>query len=243
MDGLRIGTVSYANARPLTWGLSGLVSDVPSRLADRFRGGEFDVAILPAFEALRMPDRPIVPGLAIASEGPVDSVVLFHRRPLPEVARVRLDAASRTSAALTRVLFAEAGIPAVFGPAGGRPDPAEDEAVLVIGDPALRARREGLLVTDLATEWRVRTGLPFVFAVWVARDAATAARAQGVLEAARERGRREIRDVAREAARTAEYPEGAMLAYLTERVTYDLGARERAGLAAFGGLCRRHRLL
>src|SRR5258708_7724983 len=47
------------------------------------------------------------------------------------------------------------------------------DALLLIGDEALRARRDGIkglpVVTDLATEWYAWQGTPFVFARWVVR--------------------------------------------------------------------------
>ena len=46
------------------------------------------------------------------------------------------------------------------------------DAVLVIGDAALRARapkHDYPYVNDLGAAWKEWTGLPFVFAVWVAR--------------------------------------------------------------------------
>lgn len=239
MDGLRIGTVCYLNAAPLTRGLAGVVAEVPSVLTDRFDAGELDVALVPSFEALRPPRRPIVPVGVVASRGPVDSVLLFSKGPLREARTVMLVTCSRTSAALTRILFARRW--------GGRPefrsgspetDPTEaaEDAVLLIGDPALTAPREGLLVTDLATEWREWTGLPFCFAVWLARDEETAARAAPVLAEAKLRGLAEREAIAREWAPRVRMSVPDTLEYLKERVTYELGAKEREALALFGGM-------
>jgi chorismate dehydratase len=49
---------------------------------------------------------------------------------------------------------------------------ADHDAALMIGDQSMRARKEGLLVMDLAEEWFGWTGLPFVFALWTVRDGA-----------------------------------------------------------------------
>ncbi|MHC4472603.1 MAG: MqnA/MqnD/SBP family protein [Planctomycetota bacterium] len=81
---MRIGSVPYLNARPLVEGLDGVVEEVPSRLAEAFGRDELDVALLPSVEALRRPECPIVPGPAVASPGPVDSVLFFSRGPLGE---------------------------------------------------------------------------------------------------------------------------------------------------------------
>jgi len=47
----------------------------------------------------------------------------------------------------------------------------DDEAWLVIGDPALAARRVARerIVLDLGQAWMEWTGLPFVYALWTAR--------------------------------------------------------------------------
>src|SRR5262249_12314524 len=108
---VRIGAVNYLNTRPLICDLetlapeAGLVLDVPSQLADDLRAGERDVALIPVIEYFRAGDYTVIPGMAIASRGPVLSVTLFSRRPWAEVRRVALDVGSRTSAALTQVLF------------------------------------------------------------------------------------------------------------------------------------------
>src|SRR5581483_10165151 len=84
-----------------------VVFEHPARLADMLAAGEVDVALVPAFEALRQPLLPIVDSVAIASRGPVYSVFLAHRGPLASIRSVSLDPASRTSNSLVRCLLAE----------------------------------------------------------------------------------------------------------------------------------------
>ena len=117
-----------------------LERDVPSRVAERLHAGEIDLGIIPSIE-YAFGDYAIVPGIAIASRGPVRSVSLFHRGPLERVRRVALDTSSRTSVALAEGAAARA--------AGPRPAVRADGAVprstcwrvadaaLLIGDPAL----------------------------------------------------------------------------------------------------------
>lgn len=238
----RIGSVPYLNARPLVEGLEDVRFAVPSRLARLFRAGEVDVALVPSFEAVRSPESVVVPGLCIASPGPVDSVFLFSREPLHSARRVLLDESSLTSAALTRVLLAERyGIDVEFErcPPDVDPRAVDADAVLLIGDRALQAPRDNLVVNDLALLWREWTGLPFVFAVWLARDEAVAAAAGPELRAAKERGLAARERIAREAAEELGLPPGLLHRYLTERLTYDLGKREREALELFGAHCRR----
>ena len=108
---IRVGAVSYLNAKPLYYRLCEfapdveLTMDVPSRLADRLAAGELDVALIPSVEYLRGVGRgyEILPGFAIAARGAVRSVKLFSRVPFERIERLALDEGSRTSQALARV--------------------------------------------------------------------------------------------------------------------------------------------
>src|SRR5437667_11774699 len=108
---IRIGAVNYLNTKPLICDLEmlapegELVLDLPSRLADLLAQGQLDVALIPVIEYFRAGSYSVVPGLCIASRGPVLSVTLFSRVPWTSIRRVALDVGSRTSAALTRILL------------------------------------------------------------------------------------------------------------------------------------------
>src|SRR3954452_15601670 len=108
---IRVGAVNYLNTKPLIEGLASFAPhaelhlDLPSRLADRLAAGDLDVGLIPVIELFRAGNYSIVPGVSIASRGPVLSVTLFSRVPWPEVRSVALDEGSRTSAALTQVLL------------------------------------------------------------------------------------------------------------------------------------------
>src|SRR5919202_7085661 len=108
---IRIGAVNYLNTKPLICDLellapeAELVLDLPSRLADRLAAGQLDVALIPVIEYFRAGSYSVVPGVAIATRGPVLSVTLFSRVPWPAIRRVALDEGSRTSSTLTQVLL------------------------------------------------------------------------------------------------------------------------------------------
>jgi len=117
MTAVRLGAVSYLNARPCVVGLDRCPSfeldfDLPARCAERLHEGSIDVGLIPSIEYLRGPGGAggyaIVPGVAIASRGPVASVALYTTRPMADVRSIALDTSSRTSVALTRVLCARA---------------------------------------------------------------------------------------------------------------------------------------
>jgi chorismate dehydratase len=239
---LLLGSVPYANARPLIEGLASdpavrLLLETPSRLARRLAEGGLDAALVPSVEVFRDPRLVVVPAGCISSRGPVASVSLFCRRPLGPGGRVLVDESSLTSAALVRVLLeGPLGAPgARLAPCPPSTDPreADADAVLLIGDPALVQDRRGLTEVDLGEAWTRWTGLPFVWAVWAARDAAAAAAAAPVLEEARRRGREALPAIVlREAARLG-LPEADLHRYLTRNIRHDLGEEERRGMERF----------
>ena len=82
---VRLGAVSYLNAEPTVYGLERepgfrVERDLPARVAERLHAGEVDLGLVPSIE-YAFGRYAIVPGVAIASRGPVRSVRLFHRGP------------------------------------------------------------------------------------------------------------------------------------------------------------------
>jgi len=246
----RIGAVQYLNTRPLVHRLAAgdhlpgspplsLSYDVPSRLADRLAAGHLDVALIPVVEVFRGGGS-IVSNACIACRGPVMSVKLFFRTRPDKVRRIALDEGSRTSAVLGRLLLAErfSVRPAIDHlPIHASLDDTDADAVLLIGDRALGPVRGGFqVVWDLGDEWCRWTGLPFVFAVWVARaglDEATVATLETALGAARDRGRRGLAAIAAAEAAGHDLTVEQCLGYLRDNLHYDLGPREREALALF----------
>ena len=242
-----IGAIPSLNDLPLTAPLRAadpsrvrVVWDAPARLADLLRRGELDLALVPQVELSRDPDYRFLPGRAIACDGAVESILLFHHGPVEGLDRVEVDAASRSSVELLRILLHRrtGRTPEIvrtrddFSPAdlGGAPE----RGLLCIGDRALAARHHAVPRTDLGAWWREETGLPFVFALWIGRaglDPAVLAIAE---EAARQ-GARRRETIGREFA--AEHPEvidgeGAAR-YLTDTLHHTCGERELASIARF----------
>jgi len=242
---VRIGPVSYLNTRPLVHGLMNgmgrervtLHEDIPSSLADRLARGDLDVALLPAIELARIPDLTVTPGLAIGSLGRCLSVLLIARKPLDEVRSVALDPESRTSNALTRVLFEEhwGGSP-TFTPGTGdlETDLAVHEAAVRIGDKALFLPvPEGATAHDLGEAWTEHTGLPFVFAVWAARPGILDRPLYELLHASKRAGDRALIEVARTYEWRGETHPDLSYDYLSRHMRYRLGGPEVAGLTRF----------
>jgi chorismate dehydratase len=243
---VRVGAVRYLNTRPLIHRLeefspdARLELDLPSRLADRLAAGDLDVALVPVVEFFRAGDWSLVPGISIASRGPVLSVTLFSRRPWAGIRSVALDVGSRTSAALTQILLRKryAVTPEVRPlPMDADPESLDADAVLLIGDRAMRACLPGYeFAYDLGQEWADWTGLPFVYAVWAARPGADLGSVPEGLRQAREAGLRAAGEIAwREAPRLG-LDAGFCRRYLTNVIHFDLGPRELAGLRRYHGL-------
>jgi chorismate dehydratase len=242
MTPVRLGAVGYLNARPLVYGLEGsprfaVRYDVPSRCAALLHEAAIDVGLIPSIEYLRGGPYSVVPGLAIASRGAVESVALYTNKPITDVRSIAMDTSSRTSVALVRVLCARLFHiqPAIEGRGPDLSDMLRHcDAALLIGDNALFLdERSGIEKIDLGEAWLTLTGLPFVYAFWAGRPAALAPADVAALQHARDEGVKRPADLAR--AYLAESPDRQALGarYLRDIIKYDLGDDERAGLDMF----------
>ncbi|MBI4479836.1 MAG: menaquinone biosynthesis protein [Acidobacteria bacterium] len=241
---LRVAAVSYLNSVPLYWGLIHgphrsrfqVTFELPSRCADALRAGEVDAGIIPSIEYQRIPNLTIVPGLAVASSGPVRSVLLISKCPVERIKSLALTTASRTSVCLIQILLQryyhiapqlvphEPNLQAML---------AECDAALLIGDPALASDFPGLKVYDLADEWRAMTGLPFVFALWAVRaEAATSDLVHAFQQSTVYALAHLSEIVEQETARTGLSPV-LIRAYLTENIDFSLGEKNLEGLRLF----------
>jgi len=255
---VRLGAVGYLNARPLVFGLEPssrftLRFDVPSRCASLLHDGSIDVGLIPSIEYLRG-DYKVVPGLAIASRGPVASVALYTSRPMSDVRSIAMDASSRTSIALARVLCARLFRihPAIETRS---PDLAamldHHDAALIIGDGALlldhsnaglgqdpptrepRRQDPPIEKIDLGEAWTALTGLPFVYAFWAGRAGALSGEDVEALQQARDAGVRHSEEIARDYFPDVPAHQRAGARYLRDNIRYDFGEEERAGLMLF----------
>lgn len=237
---LRAGSVPYLNAAPLVRGLEGRVQLLPpSALAVSLRNGEIDAALLSITEALLHSGYDLLDGPCIASDGEVYSVLLAHRAPLEQARTIHCHAASLTSVNLLRVLLAERGLHPEFEPLTEPVEAVQKEFVLLIGDPAIAFRRSNRThaILDLGTAWLELTGLPFVYAAWVLRRDADTTGLRSELRLAAERGQRDLEEIIRA---TPDFDESFRREYLTRHTRHHLGPREKAGIARFAELLRRH---
>ncbi len=260
---LRVGRIPYINCYPVYGGidrgivpLAGtLVDGIPTRLNQLMAAGQLDVSVVSTVEYARDARRYLLlPELGITSDGPVRSVMLFSRRPPEGLGghRVLVSRSSMTSVALLELLFEHVWHCRPEFVAGdaeladiSRFDDEPHEARLVIGDAALRlfdeADRGGPWASrypyrlDLGDAWKSWTGLPFVFAVWVAQRTTPvhgALAAHASLIASRDWGLDHLDILAAQASQASGVPYEACVVYLSG-LDYRLSYPHLAGLTEF----------
>jgi chorismate dehydratase len=262
-----VGRIPYINCYPVYGAVdrglvpldAELVDGIPTALNAGMGRGLLDVSVVSAVEYARDSDRYLLlPDLAITSDGPVRSVLLFSDTPAEALGgrAVVVSTSSMTSVALLELLFegvwrarprfvpgdAEVADLARFergGPGVERP------ARLVIGDAALLLRagpRAGdaapapyPYVYDLGAEWKRWTGLPFVFAVWVAQRATPVAASLAVHAAlieSRDWGVAHVPELAAQAQSATGVPRSVCAEYFAG-LDYRLGPAHLGGLTEF----------
>jgi chorismate dehydratase len=246
LKSLRIGCVKYLNAHPLIRGWPGPVDfDHPSTLCKRLASGGLDVAFVSSFEFLRNPIYRIVDDVSISSAGPVYSVVVAHRGDISEVDDIELDPAAETSTNLLRCLLAEGGLsPRLVRNTGRMPMfRSASAARLLIGDQAIhfRERHPDFEFWDLGEQWNKLVGLPFVYALWLARPEVVDPKPIAKrLRALRDKNLAGIDELI---AEEKEFDRKFCRRYDRESLRFGFGEKERAGLREFHKRCLEQRLL
>ncbi len=252
----RIAASSYLNTAPLIWSfihgskrhnVELFTDEAPARCAEMLARGEVDAALVPVIEYQRMTDIVIVPDVCVGSRSSVRSVVIATRRNnLKKVKRVALDDSSRTSVALVKIIFREF---LGFEPEWQSSPPdldvmlKDNDAALIIGDPAMKIPRDQFRVFDLATLWRDYTGFGFVFAMWMAR-ASEAQRVRAIdFAAARDEGLAHLDEIAAQYQNQAQLSLHEIKDYLTQNIAFQMDEDMRKGLDLYFELARKLKLI
>ncbi|MFN0082899.1 MAG: menaquinone biosynthetic enzyme MqnA/MqnD family protein [Ferruginibacter sp.] len=176
---IRVAAVSYLNTKPLIYGFEKgmmhdeieLVTDFPASIADMLIGNEVDISLVPVATIPFLKEYHIITDYCIGTAGEVASVCLFSDVLLEEIKTILLDYQSRSSVGLLKVLvkdFWKINVELVSSTAGYEDRLNGTTAGLVIGDRAFIQRKKRRYVYDLGSAWKEMTGLPFVFAAWIA---------------------------------------------------------------------------
>ncbi len=245
-NAVRIGSVSYLNARPLIYGLDespeiDLHLDVPSRLLDGLRERRFDVALLPVIDYQRIDGLHLFPVGGIGCDGPTLTVRIFSRTPIESIRSLACDTDSHTSVALARIVLAELHkIRPEFRDLR-RDDESASDAKLLIGDKVVCEEPAGMdHQLDLGAAWKQLTGMPFVFAAWMARDGIELGDLSNRLARAKHDGLAHVNEIIARHAVPRGWPAGIALQYLTMYLNYDIGPRQLEAMSLFYKLAAKH---
>jgi chorismate dehydratase len=181
---IKVGIVNYKNTLPLLYGLEQFANqgwitihkDYPAKIAQALKEGLVDIGLIPVAAIPKINGAQIIGNYGIAANDQVASVCLFSHVPIKNITHVYLDYQSNTSVQLVKILFKEYWQQSVEYLS------ATDQFIskingtiagVIIGDRAFEQLDNFEYVYDLSACWKLLTGLPFVFAVWVANTPIT----------------------------------------------------------------------
>ena len=251
----RLAASSYLNSAPLIWsfrygshrGDVDFIEAVPARCAQLLAESAVEGALIPVIEYQRIAGGLLVPNVCVGSRREVLSVVLVSKnKRLEEIRTVALDESSRTSATLVKIIFREF---LQHEPEWTTTAPHLDQmlekndAALIIGDPGMTFRRQGLNVWDMASLWREHTGLGFVFAMWMVReDSAEHARRKD-FAGARDEGVAHLEKIVRSYQDKIPMSVAELRNYLTEKIVFDVDESMEKGLRLYFEMAEKHQLI
>jgi chorismate dehydratase len=170
---IKISAVSYTNTKPFIYGIEhddvlqqiDLSLDIPADCAAKVINGQVDVGLIPVAAIPQVHNANIISDYCIGSVGAVNSVFIFSDVPVQEIRTVLLDSHSRTSNNLAKVLlkfYYKLDVSYSTDPE------AKTDAIVLIGDRTFGKKDQYAFAYDMGQEWMNFTGLPFVYAAWVA---------------------------------------------------------------------------
>ncbi|MEG1649744.1 MAG: MqnA/MqnD/SBP family protein, partial [Rikenellaceae bacterium] len=177
-----ITAVSYLNTIPFVFGInrassslhSKLLLDVPAKCSENFISGKVSIALIPAADLRLLSSYKLITNYCIGAVSNVRTVVVVSNAPLDQITTIYLDSHSHTSVQLVKILAREKwNITPAFEDLTDYSTidyNSSSKAYLLIGDKVFDNENKFTHTYDLAAEWIEHTSLPFVFAVWVARD-------------------------------------------------------------------------
>lgn len=245
----RIGCVSYLNSKPLIDSLDDRPDidvryDVPARLFEDLADGAVDVALCPIVDMHR-PEAElcIVPSGGIGSFGATFTVRLYSQVPLDRIEAIHADTESHTSVTLLRVLMhAKLGRLPTLIDYHAREHVADGklvehpQAMLLIGDKVVTDSPPAVTYPyqlDLGEAWCATTGLPFVFAAWMARVDEDLGDLPALLNETRVRNEKRLDAIADYYADTHGWPNDLARQYLGKVLQYAVGPRQLEAISRF----------
>jgi chorismate dehydratase len=262
----RISASSYSNTAPLIWSfLYGsqhgkyelILDNAPARSAEFLAQKRVDAALVPVIEYQRIKDVLLVENVCVGAKERVRSVCLVTKDlDLRDVKSVALDVSSKTSVALTKIIFREFyGFEPRYQEAKPNLDEmlSDSDCALLIGDPALliaeRETRNAELKTenrfrkfDLAETWREFTNFGFVFAMWMANVEKIEVAKTIDFAAARDEGLKHLDEIISNYKTEISLSREDFRRYLSENISYSIDENMREGLRLFFELAHKNNL-
>jgi chorismate dehydratase len=179
MGKIKISAVSYLNTLPFLYGIKNhpasenyiFEQDIPSVCAKKLINNKVDIALIPVAAIPQVKTPFFISDYCLGATGKVRTVLLLSDVPLHEIEHVLLDYQSRTSINLIKILAKKhwnINPNWIDTKAGFEIKIKNKVAGVVIGDRAFSLKSKYKYVFDLSEEWFKMTGLPFVFATWIA---------------------------------------------------------------------------
>lgn len=252
----RISASNYSNSAPLIWSfLYGanrakyemILDNAPARSARLLAERRVDAALVPVIEYQRIENVLLVPGVCVGAQEKVKSVCLVTKgEDLKNVRSVALDVSSKTSVALSKIIFREfCNVEPVYTEA--KPNLtemlAERDCALLIGDPALAIDETVYRKFDLAETWREFTGCGFVFAMWMAHAENISVAKQIDFAAARDEGLNHLDEIIANYESTVSLTREDFKKYLSENISYSIDEAMKKGLSLYFELARKNGLI
>jgi chorismate dehydratase len=237
----RIGAVSYLNTRPLLLGFAqegfknriDLVKSYPANIAEDLLAGQIDIGLVPVAIVPELSNPHIVSKYVLGTNGAVASVALFSEVPIHQIKSIYLDYQSRTSVQLLKILLTEywkVEVDFLLATEGYIDQISGTTAGVIIGDRALENLSKYPYVYDLGLAWKQHTGLPFVFAAWVANQPIPS-EFMAAFDAANGYGLAHLDEVI--ALIPAQEQVYDLHKYYTENISYVYDEEKKQGLARF----------
>ncbi|HDS44843.1 MAG TPA: futalosine synthase [Methanomicrobia archaeon] len=250
-DSERIGKFSLLNSYLPYYRLEQdgfrVIRAMPKTLAGMLERGEIDFSPVPSVYYLKNKATLQRYEFCIAAARSVWSVILVSKgAPLGENGgSIAVTNQTTTSAKLLEIILQERGLRHQIVPVNESTATALLEHcpyALVIGDAAIRARQRYRVVMDLGEAWLDVTGLPMVFGIAVARKGRDMAGVSAALQESVVWGKEHVDVIIGAAHEQFGLPEEFLECYFNA-LTYQMGERERRGLARFEEKCHEYGIL
>ncbi len=251
----RIAASSYSNTAPLVWSflygsqrenIELFLDAAPARSAELLFDRRINAALVPIIVSQQFDDVRIIPNVCVGAEEFVQSVCLItDGKPLQNVKSVALDISSKTSVALTKIIFREfLGFNPIWNDA--KPNLEEmlstNDCALLIGDPALSVpdtSQSSYKKYDLVELWRSYTNFGFIFAMWMTKGNSCTID----FEAARDEGTDHIDEIINTYKSQIPLPYDEYKNYLIRDISYKPSESMLSGMKLFFELAETHEII